>query len=204
MVDSRDLIMNRVFAINLACWAGLSLLAMEDGEHGWLTVRFCIACLHACAAWLFWNRQTSKEETSFGNLALCLPSICTSGLMLGFAPPLPSWSAFSVVAFAVGTLLTLLSFLSLGRSFAVLPARRKIRQTAAYSVVRHPIYASELLLLLACWTTDFSSAWLAAGFLISVIFLIIRIRVEENLLNHAPEYNDYCSRVKWRIVPGLW
>ena len=147
--DRHDSILNRVFSINLACWAVLSLAEMWDSQYGWVTVRFCISCLHTCAAWLFWHRQTSKQETSVRNLALCLPSICTSGLMLGFAAPLPTWPVLSVITFAVGTGLTLLSFLSLGRSFAVLPARRQIRQTAAYSIVRHPIYASEQVLLLA-------------------------------------------------------
>lgn len=194
--------MNRVFAVNLACWSLLCFFGMV--EHGWLTVKFCIACLHASAAWLFWNRQPSKEETSVGNLALCVPSVCTSALMLGFAEPLPDWPVYSVAIFGIGTFLTLLSFGSLGESFAVLPARRELRQSKAYSVVRHPIYASELLLLLACWSTGLTSLCLAIGFLVSTGLLFVRIRIEEDLLSHDPSYRAYCGRVRWRLLPRLW
>lgn len=76
--------------------------------------------------------------------------------------------------------------------------------TGPYAYVRHPMYSGAVLfmvgiaLLLGSW-------W---GTVTSPIFALlfgIRIRIEENtLMTGLPGYADYSSRVRYRLVPGLW
>jgi len=73
-----------------------------------------------------------------------------------------------------------------------------------YAVVRHPMYSYVLLLavgaplLLGC-------LWGLAGLLLFLPLLAARIHGEEAMLREGlPGYRDYATRVRFRLVPGLW
>jgi protein-S-isoprenylcysteine O-methyltransferase Ste14 len=76
--------------------------------------------------------------------------------------------------------------------------------TGVYRVVRHPMYTGLIALMLGM------GLWLGtyAGVLAVVVpagLLVVRIVVEEALLSRVlPEYSAYQSRVRSRLIPGLW
>jgi protein-S-isoprenylcysteine O-methyltransferase Ste14 len=81
---------------------------------------------------------------------------------------------------------------------------QKVIDTGPYAFVRHPMYAANGLiylgvpLLLGSW-------WSMIPVLLFLPLIIIRVRDEEAMLRkELPGYNDYCAKVRWRIVPGLW
>jgi protein-S-isoprenylcysteine O-methyltransferase Ste14 len=85
----------------------------------------------------------------------------------------------------------------LGRSFAVLVSVRKIVSSGPYAYVRHPIYLGYAIdlcgLLLA--TSSIAMFTLAAGW---VLLLIIRARIEEEMLSEADEgYRQYVTRTNF-------
>ena len=50
-------------------------------------------------------------------------------------------------------------------------------------------------------------SWLATAMLIvlSLPFLLHRAITEDRVLHtELPGYRDYASRVRWRVVPGIW
>lgn len=200
---SRQVYLNRIFSLNLVTWAVLGLTAGIQGDSLPI-VRICIAAIHLVAGGLFWLRDDVREETTWRNLLLCVPGVVISGAMLSLSPELDVWPVHAIGLFLLGTSLTLLSFLSLGRSFSILPARREIQQTGAFAIVRHPIYASELLLLLACWSTHWNSPALLVCFAAGILLLVVRIRIEEELLSRDPNYQRYALRVRWRLIPAMW
>jgi protein-S-isoprenylcysteine O-methyltransferase Ste14 len=76
--------------------------------------------------------------------------------------------------------------------------------TGPYAVVRHPMYASAFLyligipLLLGSWY----ALWMVPVF---VAGLASRAVFEERLLRRTlPGYADYVSRVRYRLIPGVW
>jgi protein-S-isoprenylcysteine O-methyltransferase Ste14 len=76
--------------------------------------------------------------------------------------------------------------------------------TGPYAVVRHPMYASALLyligvpLLLGSWYGLMAVPLFVLG-------LAPRAVLEERLLQKdLPGYADYMSRVRYRLVPGVW
>jgi protein-S-isoprenylcysteine O-methyltransferase Ste14 len=73
-----------------------------------------------------------------------------------------------------------------------------------YAVVRHPMYAGLVPVLLGftLWLGSTAALILTA---VPVAILAARIRVEERMLRaELPGYPEYAARVRWRLVPGLW
>lgn len=115
----------------------------------------------------------------------------------------------SVLSPALGTGLMTLSlvlvfaaYLSLGRSFGLIPADRGVKIGGLYHWVRHPLYGAEMSffgLFLLMNLTVFN-ALLVMGVYLS---LHLRARAEERFLSLNGAYRDYCLRVKRRYVPFL-
>ena len=104
---------------------------------------------------------------------------------------------------AVGFVLTLLSLLSLGSSFAVTPMTSKIKTRVLYAVVRHPIYLGESLMLLSC-VVACRSIWAIPLYLLFMVVTALRIGEEERLLSNSAEYREYTKRTRWRLLPYIW
>jgi protein-S-isoprenylcysteine O-methyltransferase Ste14 len=103
----------------------------------------------------------------------------------------------------VGVALAVLSLAALGRSFGFVAADRGLVTRGPYSVVRHPIYASYVLiqcgyLLQAISIRNVAVLILATGCNAG------RALCEERLLAANPAYAEYRRRVRRRILPGIW
>lgn len=103
----------------------------------------------------------------------------------------------------IGSLLTIVSVQSLGRSFAVLPALRDIRTSGMYRFVRHPIYLSYIIAALG--TLMRHPSFYNTGVVLAGIALMLwRIRFEERLLGQDERYRNYMAEVRYRLIPGLY
>jgi protein-S-isoprenylcysteine O-methyltransferase Ste14 len=91
----------------------------------------------------------------------------------------------------------------LRRSFGIAPANRGIVMRGPYLVVRHPIYAGYLITHLA-FLIAHPVFWNGAVIVIADTALILRALIEERVLNHDAEYQAYCQRVGWHLVPGVF
>ena len=93
--------------------------------------------------------------------------------------------------------------LTLGRSFGLVPANRGLVLHGPYSAVRHPIYSGYLVAHVA-FLAAHPSTWNIAVFAIADGALIVRALMEERVLAHDARYRDYCSRVAWHLIPGVF
>lgn len=93
--------------------------------------------------------------------------------------------------------------MSLGRSFAILPANRGVVTGGAYRLVRHPIYAGYLVGHILFLLSSFSFYNLVAYALVSCL-QVHRILREEAILARTPEYRDYMDRVRYRVIYGMF
>jgi protein-S-isoprenylcysteine O-methyltransferase Ste14 len=136
-------------------------------------------------------------------LVSSLPALVLAGVALKCAAPLGTWPLILEVAFLAGAALTIWSFLAMGESFAVLPARRDIVSRGPYQLVRHPAYAGELIMIFACALSAPSLA--TALVLVAVVpFVALRIHAEERLLSSSEAYRHYQEGVRARLIPCLW
>lgn len=81
---------------------------------------------------------------------------------------------------------------------------QKVISTGLYGIVRHPMYLATIVLFLTM-PIILGSWWALIVFLCYVPIIVIRTLDEESLLMTELEgYAEYCTRVRWRIVPFIW
>jgi protein-S-isoprenylcysteine O-methyltransferase Ste14 len=116
----------------------------------------------------------------------------------------PHWGVTAGLAVQLlGLCICVASFLTLGRSFGFAAADRGLVRRGPYAVVRHPIYASYLLLQ-AGYVLQSISVWNTVVMLFVTSCNVGRARAEERLLETNQDYGAYRIRVPWRLVPGVW
>jgi protein-S-isoprenylcysteine O-methyltransferase Ste14 len=113
------------------------------------------------------------------------------------------WPAGGRVLVMIAAVLSLVSLLTLGRSFGVRPALRRLTTSGPYRLVRHPIYFSYVLADLGYnfveWTPGTVALTLAGW-----ASLVYRIRAEERVLSQDAAWTTYSASVRHRLIPGLW
>ena len=112
-------------------------------------------------------------------------------------------ASLAIVMEVVGVAFSQLARIYMGRSFGILPGNRGIVSTGPFRVVRHPIYVGWALLTLG-YVLAYPS-WLNFAILLATSpFMIWRIGLEEELLSEDPEYREYLTRVRFRMLPWLY
>ncbi|HKP77454.1 MAG TPA: isoprenylcysteine carboxylmethyltransferase family protein [Longimicrobiaceae bacterium] len=80
----------------------------------------------------------------------------------------------------------------------------RVADSGVYAVVRHPMYAAMIPVMvgMALWLGS-TAGILAAAVPMSI--LVARIVLEERFLRRTlAGYAEYAARVRWRLIPGLW
>ena len=80
----------------------------------------------------------------------------------------------------------------------------RVIETGPYAYVRHPGYVG-----FAGWMLStpllLASAWAFVPALIAVIGFVIRTALEDRMLHaELPGYTEYATRVRFRLIPGVW
>lgn len=114
----------------------------------------------------------------------------------------PAFQILATLLIAVGTGLSALCIVWLGRSFSIMASSRQLVVKGPYRFIRHPLYAAEFLtvmgILIANW-----SIWAALFGLFWAALQYQRVLNEESVLRESfPEYDDYAKAVP-RFVPSL-
>jgi len=122
------------------------------------------------------------------------------------APLTASGMAFAAVGLSLqifGLFLMVVALLYLGRHFGLLPANRGLVTRGPFRLIRHPVYAAWLMTVCG---TSIGVPTLRNFALVAVTmpFMVWRIALEEELLDHDPQYLPYRLRVRWRLAPGIF
>jgi protein-S-isoprenylcysteine O-methyltransferase Ste14 len=76
--------------------------------------------------------------------------------------------------------------------------------TGLYAIVRHPMYSAALVMT-AFTPLALGSYWGMLPVMPIIAVLAWRLLDEERVLKRdLPGYSDYCNKVTYRLVPGLW
>ena len=114
----------------------------------------------------------------------------------------PVQRVVSTILIILGTSLSAWCLYQLGQSFSIMATSRELKTHGWYSVVRHPLYAAEVVMILGIILSHGSP--LAYG--VGCGWLALQIRraqYEEGVLRLTfPEYEDYARRVPM-LIPGL-
>jgi protein-S-isoprenylcysteine O-methyltransferase Ste14 len=81
---------------------------------------------------------------------------------------------------------------------------QRVISSGPYAVVRHPMYTGGILFLLAA-PLMLRSWWALIPAVVVCAGIVVRLLDEERFLaKNLPGYADYCRRVRWRLLPGVW
>jgi len=116
-----------------------------------------------------------------------------------------AWGVFppASIVIVLGTMLQIISLLSLNRSFAIVAAIREVKTTWMYRIVRHPLYASYFMVFGGYVLVNTTASNLLV-YLIMMVFLCVRIFREERHLALDPAYRAYMLEVRYRLVPFVF
>jgi len=143
--------------------------------------------------------------TWFGLLAFTAEDVFRLHLM---HRPGPVVSSIGAILVAAGSWLQYRAFVD--NAFAAVVVRHQAERnqtvvdTGAYSVVRHPMYAGGVLLMIGAplWLESYAGALMAT---VPTIMLVLRILFEEQFLRRELKgYNAYTHKVHNRLIPFLW
>lgn len=153
------------------------------------------------------QRTAQKVIMSFailGNAALLIISALDHRFGWSAVPASVSLAGDALVA--LGLLINLLVFRenSYGASNIETSEGQSVISTGPYAIVRHPMYAGVLVMVVGV-PLALGSLWGLAVLAITVPVLALRILDEETLLQEdLPGYTEYARQVRYRLVPYLW
>jgi protein-S-isoprenylcysteine O-methyltransferase Ste14 len=123
-------------------------------------------------------------------------------LGVGGGSPLAADAVTAAVS-AFGLAVVVVAKMALGRSFGLAPANRGVVVRGPYTLVRHPIYTGYLVTHIG-FLIAHPTAQNVAVILIADTALIVRALMEERVLSADTLYQQYCRRVGWHLVPGVF
>ena len=124
----------------------------------------------------------------------------------GWSPVLASVSLLGDALIALGFLFTffVLRENSYGASTIQIAEGQTVISTGPYALVRHPMYAAALVMLVGV-PLALGSWWGLFAILLILPVLIWRLLDEERFLRQKlPGYAEYQTKVKYRLAPFVW
>lgn len=124
-------------------------------------------------------------------------------IYLRWYPGYVAWPATGMVLVILAAMLSLISLSIMGRFFGVRPALRGLVTTGPYRFIRHPIYLSYVVGDIGYNLQEWNCVTLLLV-LVGWSSLVYRIYAEEHVLAEHDKWEAYITRVRYRLLPGLW
>jgi protein-S-isoprenylcysteine O-methyltransferase Ste14 len=93
---------------------------------------------------------------------------------------------------------------SFGSATVEIAKDQKVISTGPYAIVRNPMYASAAVYFVAI-TLALGSFWGLVPATLTILGLVWRLFDEEKFLGqNLPGYMEYCAKVRWHLIPGIF
>ncbi len=182
-------------------WQGYRLF--REGRFGYIEAAYLVQTL--LVGLLFLVRNPAKAvDDSLPRQAVAVAAFLSGVAFVG-APAATDPLLIDIsrgVVFAAN-LLGIVTLSNLGKSFGVLIAFREIRTGGLYSLVRHPMYGTDILLRVGYLVSHFTPVTLIL-FGVSTACYVYRALLEERFLAAQPEYRAYMEKVRYRLIPYVF
>ena len=211
-----------------AYWIGALFLAAGrwDWIRGWISVGLTVLGMtivggivrHYNAPLLearskFRRKDTKPFDKIF--LAIYLPIVFIHPVVGGLDAVRYHWSSMSFASVYVGAILFTLAMILIAWVMVINPfAETSVRiqtdrghtvvTTGPYRVVRHPMYLGAILMY-ASTSLVWGSVWaLVLAAVMAALMTWRTSREDQTLRQELAGYDEYTSRTRYRLLPGLW
>jgi len=186
----------------LAAWFAKASIEYFVQTHRLIGGLFCVEQAWFVVAFLI--RRPASAVSQHLTSWLLAAGGTFGGLLLRPAGVHDIWGVrVGFVLQVAGLVLVIGSLMALGRSFGFVAADRGVVTRGPYAVIRHPVYASYVLIQVGYLLQAVS--WRNVAVVICVTACNIgRISTEEKILSGSAAYRNYRQVVRFRFVPGLW
>jgi protein-S-isoprenylcysteine O-methyltransferase Ste14 len=123
------------------------------------------------------------------------------------------WSDVPIYAEIAGDVLVALGLYTVFRVFKEntftsatieVDKEQRLISSGPYALVRHPMYGGAFIMLIGT-PVALGSWWGLLALIPIVAAIILRLFDEEKFLaKHLMGYTDYCTKVRWRLIPGVF
>lgn len=154
--------------------------------------------------------ETQRNQKLIQSLAsvLFVGVYVASGLDFRFGwshvPPALGWVGDAGAALGFAFVFLVFRENSFTRATVEVPEQQHVVSTGPYRFVRHPMYAGAGVMLL--FSPLALGSWVALPLPVLLMLVIVaRLLDEEKLLRkELAGYDDYCRKVRYRLVPLVW
>ena len=93
---------------------------------------------------------------------------------------------------------------SYGSATVEITQDQEVISTGPYAIVRNPMYSSAAVYFIGT-SLALGSYWGLIPAILTILGLVWRLFDEEKFLAHnLPGYLDYCAKVRWHLIPGVF
>ena len=152
--------------------------------------------------------RAAQKFATVGTIAMVVAALVVSALEHRFGwsqVPTPVVVVGDIlVAFGLGMATMVVNQNSYASATIRVEAEQPLISTGLYGVVRHPMYAGAMIMMVGM-PLALDSYWGLVTFLPGVAVLAFRIDDEEKMLRQElAGYDEYTQKVRYRLVPGVW
>lgn len=93
---------------------------------------------------------------------------------------------------------------SYGSATVEITRDQEVISTGPYAIVRNPMYSSAAVYFIGT-SLALGSYWGLIPAILTILGLVWRLFDEENFLaQNLPGFTEYCSKVRWHLIPGVF
>lgn len=93
---------------------------------------------------------------------------------------------------------------SFASSTVEIASEQKVISTGPYAIVQNPMYASATVYLIGI-SLALGSYWGLIASVLTILGFVWRLFDEEKFLaQNLPGYTEYCAKVHWHLIPGIF
>lgn len=153
------------------------------------------------------NIRKMSDNLSFNPVDWVLAFCGTTAPLLAdcsvATPPVAYLREIIVVLILGGMCVQISAKVFLWRSFGIVAANRGVKMGGPYRVVRHPMYAGYTIAHVGTLLA-FPSLFNATLYASALALQVARLLREERILRQDPVYQEFASRVRYRLLPGVF
>ena len=204
IIKHRQLIFNIYLALIFTGWAGYNLYKSITAEKlNYVETSFTIQNVLLITLILIRWEHKGVDKNIINQTVALIAFLSGAAFMGQPASGGPIAMAGSNIIIFIANVFGIIIMLNLGRSFGILIAFRKIKTGGFYSIVRHPMYGTDILLRIGFIISHLN--WFTSiVFIISTSLYVYRAILEERFLGLQPGYQEYMSKVKYRFIPYIY